>query len=64
MTDQTKVANVFQKLDRKRQVELLASVCSNMIENQAWDDIANLLVTQLGYADTMTLMVADAKDRF
>lgn len=47
------VAGQFQMLDKARQRELLANVCANMIENEAWDSIAELLVDQLGDWDAM-----------
>lgn len=46
-----KIISSFRQLPRNRQRELLSNVCANMIENESWEDIATLLVEQLGPAD-------------
>lgn len=59
--EQQTIYNLFQTLERNQQKELLSNVCSNMIENKAWEDIAELIITQLGYSDAMYTIVGYPK---
>ena len=54
-TKMAKFARGFRDMPREEQRKLLAAICDNMIENQEWEFIAGLLVSQLDWGDAEQL---------
>lgn len=50
-TKMAKFARALRDMPRDEQRRLLADICDNMIENEEWDFIAGLLVSQLDWGD-------------
>ena len=50
-TTMAKFARALRDMPRDEQRKLLADVCDNMIENQEWEFIAGMLVSQLDWGD-------------
>ena len=46
-----RLAYRFSRLSRKRKRDLLHQVVSNMLDNEAWDACADLMIDQLGDND-------------
>jgi hypothetical protein len=50
-TKMAKFVRALRDMPRDEQRKLLADICDNMIENQEWEFIAGLLVSQLDWSD-------------
>jgi len=50
-TKMAKFVRALRDMPRDEQRRLLADICDNMIENEEWDFIAGLLVSQLDWGD-------------
>ena len=54
-TQMAKFARAFRDMPRDEQRKLLADICDHMIENEEWQFIAGLLVSQLDWGDAEQL---------